>query len=430
MEWARFLKYARGMQELRDRGDLHVLSPEVFSVLQLCAINDPFFPHLKTLELLDVTEEFIPFIPLFLSPRTTYIEISFLGSDSPRAMVVSMATTLPVLCPNLREIILDSLPKDPMIIAGVSGMLLASNLKTLRAFHADSPLTEEAREVVYRLPDLRELTVVIERDASPTSVVLPNLIDLIIKYDHDGDWLRMFHGATLGKLEAVTLFPGSEQIGDILETFERNALAMSAQNTLMGFYLYTTCSWSPNYSSLLPFTQLTGLIIGFSCDGGCSSTVDDDIITNLARTMPKLETLQLGGPPCREIPTGVTAKGLVILANHCPDLSTLRIHFQVASLVTLPGNPKTTSNVGFAAMRRGCALTILGVGEIPMEESVLMVATTLVRIFPRIESINYEDENWREVLNAIRSSREIVDRWAPRSNRNDASPGTTPDSGS
>ena len=41
--------------------------PQVLSVLQLFAANEPLFPHLITLELYDATEKFIQFIPLFLS---------------------------------------------------------------------------------------------------------------------------------------------------------------------------------------------------------------------------------------------------------------------------------------------------------------------------------------------------------------------------
>ena len=60
--------------------------------------------------------------------------------------------------------------------------------------------------------------------------------------------------------------------------------------------------------------------------------MDDNIITDLARAMPKLEILRLGDSPCDGIPIGVIAKGFVALADHCLDLSTLCIHFQVASL--------------------------------------------------------------------------------------------------
>jgi hypothetical protein len=54
-------------------------------------------------------------------------------------------------------------------------------------------------------------------------------------------------------------------------------------------------------------------------------------------------------------------------------------------------------------------LTNLEVGEIPMPEgSVLMVALTLVRIFPHIYHIESVDGNWGKVADAIRLSGRIV----------------------
>ena len=111
--------------------------------------------------------------------------------------------------------------------------------------------------------------------------------------------------------------------------------------------------------------------------------VDDDVVMNLARAMPKLESLQLGNPPCSEIPTGVTSNGFVVLANHCPDLRTLCVHFQVATLSVPPPIDGMTSDVRPAALRRDCALIDLLVGDVSVaDESVLAVTQTLVRIFP------------------------------------------------
>ena len=438
LEFTRFRKNAQRMRKFEENGAYNVLSPELFSVLQLCTISEPLFPHLKTLNLWGATGTLIPFIPLFLSPGTTTINISFFSPNPPNVMVASMVTAFWTLCPNLRTINLHNLPRDPMITAAVSGMLLTSNRNTLRSFRVDSPLMEEACEVVYKLPDLRELSVVIERDTSLPLVVLPSLTDLIVRCGRDGDLLRMFRGATLGRLEAVTFISGSEQTGDFLEAFGTLALAVSAQNTLSRFYFYTPHPWIPNYLSLLPFTCLTHLVIESSCDGDCSSTVDDDAITHLARAMPKLRTLYLGDTPCHEIPTGVTIKGLVILANRCPDLSALRIHFQVNSLSTPPAVLGIASEAGPIALQRDCALVELEVGEIPIqEESVLTVALTLARIFPRIKYIDHvDDEGWQKVLDAICLSREIVDHSgeehplsAPRSNFSETFQGTTPEIG-
>jgi len=436
-EWVRFRRYARRMRTLKQHTPLNSQSLEVLSVLQLCAINEPLFPSLKTLWLRSITREFIPFIPLFLSPRTAAIFITFAeSSDLPKAMIASMVTTFPTQCPNLQSICLRPLPRDPMITAAISEMLLSNNRNSLRTLAVDSPLMSAAHEMIHKLPNLRELSVIIEKGTSIPPLMLPNLVELMVEYD--GDWQQVFHGATLGKLKAVNFFSTSEQIGGFLEAFERIALAASVQNTLLWFGHRTSRSWNPNYSSLHSFTQLIHLTIGFPCEDVCSSTVDDDVIMDLARTMPMLESLRLGDRPCREIHTGVTAKGLVVLAHHCPDLSTLRIHFQVATLSAPLLIPEAAPTAGPTSLRRDCALRDLEVGEIPMpEESVLMVSVTLALIFPCIDSIGYIDRNWEKVVSTIYHSRRIVNYsskehplFTPRSNFSDTSPGTAPENGS
>ena len=431
-EWARFRNYARRMRKLRIPSTLGVLSPDVFWVLQLCAINDPLFPNLRILRMYSITAEFIPFIPLFLAPGITGIVITFDGSSAPRVIVASIFATIPKLCPNLQDIALRSLPLDPMITAAVSGMLLASNRNVLRSVKVDSPLTEEAREVICRLPNLRDLWVVVDRGTSLPPLVLPNLTHLDIRYNHDSGRLRMPHEATLGKLESVIIRSSSEQIGNFLEAFGESALAVSAYNTLSKFLFLTSRPWMPSYRFLLPFTQLRYLVIESSCDSGCSSNVDDDIIATLARAMPKLEILQLGSPPCRDILTGATAKGLVVLSHHCPNLYTLRIHFQVASLCA-PTITEAAPNVASTGLRRDCALTQLEVGKIPVPgESVLVVALTLLLIFPHLRCVHSSEiENWEKVEDALCLARQIVDYsskelrlCAPRSNFSDTSIGT------
>ena len=321
MEWARFRKYAWRMRELNEPNCQY---SEVLPVLQLCAIDKPFFPNLKTLCLWSIPVELIPLIPSFLSPRTTYFLLGF-KVGAPNAIVASMITALPTLCPNLQHILLVALPRNPMITAAVSGMLLASNRNSLRRLSVDSPLTEEAREVAYKHPDLRELSMVIEGSTSLPTVVLPNLADMAIEYDHSCNWLQGFRDATLGKLTSITLFCESESIGNFLEEFKRVALTTSIPATLSSFSFNTSRPWRPNYRCLLPFTQLSEIDIDFSCQDGCLSTIDDDIIIGIARAMPRLKILRLGDEPC-QTPTGITTKGLATLARYCPDLSALRLH--------------------------------------------------------------------------------------------------------
>jgi len=408
-EWAHFQQYARRMRKLREEDAPSPSSPEVASVMQLCTISEPLLPNLKDLCLQGIGGWFIPFIPLFLSPRTTSIVLSF-GSGLPGAMVASIVASLPTLCPGLETITLYTLSRNPMVTAAVSRMLLATHRNALQQLRVDCPLTEEASEMLYKLPNLRSLSVVIERGASLPSASLPNLTHLEIVCDNEDGWPQLFHRATFGKLESVAFYPQSEQLGDFLGTFERAALSSSVQNTLSTFCLDTSYSWNPNYSSLLPFTQMVDLVIESSCDGGCSSVVDDDIIISLSRAMPKLKYLYLGDSPCRQIAPGVTVKGLVALARHCPNLSTLRVHFQVTSLSDPPAIPEMVPNPGPAASWIDCALEVLYVWEKPMPEgSELVIALTLLRIFPRLDSIVYFDEGWEEVEDAIKRSKRIID---------------------
>ena len=107
---------------------------------------------------------------------------------------------------------------------------------------------------------------------------------------------------------------------------------------------------------------------------------------------------------------GVTVNRLVALAHHCPNLSFLRVHFQVASLSDPPAIPGMIRNAGPAPPWSDCALTKLVVGGIPVPEgSALTIALTLLRIFPRIDSIQFGDEGWEEVDDAIHRSKRIID---------------------
>jgi len=123
-------------------------------------------------------------------------------------------------------------------------------------------------------------------------------------------------GATLSKPMEVNLHAECDQIGGFLEVFENVALATSASATLSQSRFCTSRSWNPRHYSLLPFKQLKELVIEFSFQDGCSSSVDDEIITALTQATPKLEILQPGNTPC-EAPSNVTVQGLITPTHHC-----------------------------------------------------------------------------------------------------------------
>ena len=398
------------MRKLEDVDISDTLPLEVYSVMQLYAINKPLLPNLTTLRLWRIGKPLIQFIPLFLSPRITSISFEFSSSSPPESMIASVITILPMSCPNLQHIDLRSLPSDPMITAAVSRMPLDIDQNALLAFHVDIALTEEASEVVYKSQNLRSLSVAVRKGTSIPSVSLPNLTHLKIRCADGSNGLQLLRGATFGKLESVSFDIKSKPTGNFLEAFKDAALSSSIQDTLSVFILTTRWSLYPNYSSLLPFTQLVHLTFSFPCDDSCSR-VDDDTVIGLSRAMPRLECLCLGYGPCYRFTGGVTAKGLMALAYNCPNIDSLCVHFQVASLGDPPTGGETIPKAGYSASWTGSALRVLEVGVMPVpEELVPMVALTLLRIFPRIEFIGQAEDEWDEVNDLIRRSKQIVDR--------------------
>jgi len=407
-EWTHSQKYARRMRQLRVDTTEDPVSLDIILTLQLRTVDGPWLPSLESFECQKTTKAFLPLIPLLLSPKTTKIEINS-TRDCPTVAVASTIARLSKLCPDMESIVLNKPPRDPVITEAVSEMLLACNLDTLHGFYVDSPLTKEAREVVYRLPKLVGLWTVIQESTSLPTVPLPNLTSIDVEYDDDIDWLSGFRGATLEKLDSVIFHSESDRIGDFLGAFESVASTTSSQNTLSNLRFYTSRSWNPNYSSLLSFNQLKEVEILFSCGGGCFSKVDDDIVMSLARAMPKLEILQLGGIPCQIISTGVTVNGLIGLARRCPHLSKLRVHLQATSLVEAATSAGTLFPSDGQPVAHGCALTDLEVGKTPLPaQSGLGVALVLLQIFPRILNLKYTNPEWKTVAETVKYFRQIA----------------------
>ena len=81
----------------------------------------------------------------------------------------------------------------------------------------------------------------------------------------------------------------------------------------------------------------------------------------------------------------------------------------MASLIAPPLVSGVTPSAGSAAPWRDCALRYIEVGEVPVpEDSALVVAVALARIFPHIASIGSDDGSWFKVENAICLAREII----------------------
>ena len=236
-----------------------------------------------------------------------------------------------------------------------------------------------------------------------------NVVDIDVGYGHDNGWLQAFRTARFGELSSITFF-GIDSPKGFLEAFERVTHTTSIATTLSRFLFFTPHGWEPNYLSLLPFTRLKQLIIEFSCARDCTSTVDDDIITDLARALPELEIVRFGKSPCGK-PTGITARGFTALARCCLRLSCLSIHFQVASL----SSSNVSSGDETAIPQEECGLTELHVGYMLLpDDSGSMVIEALTRIFPRLKFIDYSDRSWKNAVDAMMDAKGFVDHTRDR----------------
>jgi len=193
------------IRTLHDDVDPMLIFPAVTSKLQRHPIKEHLFPNLETLRVENVVRDFIPVLTLFFSPKITTIDIRYCGNPAEASAI----STLSALCPNLQNIRLYYLSRDSATMGAVSDMLITRG-NALDSFYVTLPLTEEARGVVCKLPNLRGLLLVVEKDTTLPPLVLPELTHLILKLlCDDGDQLRTFSKATLGKLQSVILhFPG------------------------------------------------------------------------------------------------------------------------------------------------------------------------------------------------------------------------------
>ena len=387
-----------------------LVASEVLPALQLGTGGEPLLPRLEGFGCVKAPGDFVPFIPFFLSPKT--VDICFRFAPNVPALTVTLTIAgLPTLCPHIVSLVLNPLPRNPAITEAVSEMLLACSPNTLQLLSVDSPLTEDARGIVYRLPKLYSLSALIQGPISLPPVELPCLETLCVEWDSGYDWLEGFREAKIRKLESITLRPATvpHQVHGFLgflEEFQSVALSISAQETLSEFSFYTSQSWFPNYSSLFVFKRLVKLEVEFSCNSGCSSTVDDDTIVNLAEAMPGLKILRLGGPPCRA-GGGVAFKGLVALALRCPRLSELCVHLQAHKLADATHRPSPLGSTAVVP-RTECALTDLHVGWTRIsEQATLAIGLSLLQIFPEIVNIKYFNSPWKKVVDVIRLSRQI-----------------------
>lgn len=163
---------------------------------------------------------------------------------------------------------------------------------------------------------------------------------------------------------------------------------------------------------LLAFDNLTSLYIGLVC----VVAVDDSQITQMAKSWPKLQNLQLGCHLGWERHSAVTHRGLLAIVAGCPDLETLGISFDATDLKS---NSLITVPEGFINLK----IKYLHVGDSRIVESA-GTARFISHLFPKVEGIGgawlyvsagafttrqrKQHQMWQEVATTLQKSRKVT----------------------
>ena len=149
----------------------------------------------------------------------------------------------------------------------------------------------------------------------------------------------------------------------------------------------------------LSFGRLTELCLHTPCTKErCSFQLNDSIISELAEALPRLRSLQLGSFPCGASTSDVTITSLVALSTNCVDLDYLRLHFDANNIISrnTHANSQTHKFV--------CKLRTLSVDSqlLPSDHNdILLVAFTILHIFPHLETISGPLRRWDRVREAV-----------------------------
>jgi len=157
-------------------------------------------------------------------------------------------------------------------------------------------------------------------------------------------------------------------------------------------------------SPIQMFRNLVSLNVGTSChypndDNRCASKLDNDDVTELTISLPKLKSLFLGGL-CTENTCVTTAACLLQISVHCLRLRDLEIHFNTTNIVDdlkmISGDPR------FQELRSlpKCTLLFFDAFSMPLaldEPGFKAVINGMTNIFPCLEYCVGSDPAWIEL---------------------------------
>lgn len=162
------------------------------------------------------------------------------------------------------------------------------------------------------------------------------------------------------------------------------------------------------------FRNLVYLDVGAYCheegEGQCTFKLNNDDVTALVITLPRLESLRLGYP-CSENTCATTVAFFLPISVYCPNLQKLEIRFNTTNIVddfkNISGDPRFQELLPFPR----CPLTCLEVYQTQLtldEPGIETVVNGMIDIFPSLERCDRIDERlWSDISDRIMELQEM-----------------------
>ena len=414
-EWTRFQQeYAPKVQHLKVSAPGAVISLAALQLLQLYSPNNPLLPNLVSLNW-DSDGAFLPFISPFISRSLTSVVIDVPRDASP--ILPPILTTLSKLSSDIREIQVERLYHGPSTEEASTQLLMQCNPYRLRKYNVDSPLSASALTHIVQLPSLEEFWLVVNspqlQDPLPI-VVFPNLRLLDVEYGGDPTWLKLLPAIDNPVLASIFVQCSGSDVAQFMEAFQLTMDGCAVRESLQEFRVRSQDEFkiTPRMiSCTLSFKNLTSLKVLSECSGTVCQTFDltDVDIDLLTKAMPHLEALAIGEEPCG-VPSQITFNSLYTISSRCLRLTVLQIHFNPALFVTTVDRDSEPGNVALglpdlnSPLSDLCSITTIDVGGIPLPQesnTSYIMALGLLGVFPRLQKLEYGDEDWELVADLM-----------------------------
>ena len=369
---------------------------------------------------------------LFISRSLTSIEIK--APVKAATILPPILRRLSTISPYIKEIRVQikDMHHDLSMVEASSQLLMHCNINGLRKYNVDAAISSSALRHAIQLPSLDSFWLISDSSINQLTfplpdVVFPSLRVLSVKHnDGDHTWLDLLPAIESPVFSRISVHCPGPDVVPFMEKFELTVTGCGLHERLESFKLlsrdYVKITTPDIIAHTFRFKKLTELHLLGTCSEFClTSDLTDDDIDLLTKALPCLESLKLGGKPCR-FPSMITFKGLSTISRRCTRLKTLQIHFSTTSLIRAVRNQALAQvrDVRVALGLNGipsselCLITTIDVGSSrwnygePQNPASTMLALGLLGIFPHLENIVSKGPfSWEIVDEVIKASQSL-----------------------